>query len=123
LLEEELNNLTKIIAMLNKILTDKSFMKKVMKDELVKVKEKYDIPRLTEIKAEVTEIKIDTTSLIAKEDVIVVVTHDGYVKRVSLRSYNASEEDTLIKEGDYVIGLYQMNTLDTLILFTDLGNY
>ena len=61
--------------------------------------------------------------MIAKEDCIVVVTHQGYVKRVSLRSYNANEEETLVKENDYVIGLYQMNTLDTLLLFTDLGNY
>src|SRR5699024_7517001 len=38
-------------------------------------------------------------------------------------SYNANDEETLVKENDYVIGLYQMNTLDTLLLFTDLGNY
>lgn len=122
-LEKELNDLAIIIKGLNRILDDKEVLMKVIKDELRKIKEEYDTPRLTEIKEEVTEIKIDTTSLIAKEDVIVAVSKEGYVKRVSLRSYNASEDETLLKEGDYTIGLYQMNTLDTLLLFTDLGNY
>ena len=62
--------------------------------------------------------------MIPKEECIVVITKEVYVKSVSLRSYGASEgEDTSLKEGDYVIGLYQMNTMDTLLLFTDLGNY
>ena len=60
--------------------------------------------------------------MLPKEDCIVVVTHDGYVKRVSLRSYDENE-NTLVKDGDYVIGLYKINTLNTLLLFTDLGNY
>ncbi|MDD2203206.1 MAG: DNA topoisomerase IV subunit A [Bacilli bacterium] len=122
-LEEELKNLVRIIKGLNKILDDKNVLMSVIIDELRKIKEEYSTPRLTGLKAEVTEIKIDTTSLIPKEDVIVVVTKEGYVKRVSLRSYNASEDDTLVKEGDYIIGLYEMNTLDTILLFTDLGNY
>lgn len=122
-LEEELKNLTIIIKGLNRILDEPKVLMKVITDELRKVKEEYTTPRLTEVKEEVTEIKIDTTSLIAKEDTIVVVTNEGYVKRVSLRSYNASEDETLLKEGDYIIGLHEMNTLDTLLLFTDLGNY
>ena len=48
---------------------------------------------------------------IPKEDVMVVVTNEGYVKRVSKRSYN-KDEDTLVKDGDYVIGEYELNTLD-----------
>ena len=122
-LQEELKNLNIVIKGLNKILEDKNVLMKRIKDELLKVKEEYAKPRLTEIKEEVTEIKIDTTSLISKEDVIVVVTKDGYVKRVSKRSYSASEDDTLLKEGDYIIGLYEVNTLDTILIFTDLGNY
>jgi topoisomerase-4 subunit A len=122
-LQDELKNLNIIIKGLNRILENKEVLMGVIKDELNKVKEEYGKPRLTEIKAEVTEIKIDTTSLIPKEDVIVVVSKEGYVKRVSLRSYNASEDETTLKEGDYSIGLYEMNTLDTVLLFTDLGNY
>ena len=122
-LETELKNLTIIINGLNKILENKNILLKVIIDELTKIKEEYKTPRLSEIKNEVTEIKIDTISLINKEDVVVVITKDGYIKRVSNRSYNASEGDTLLKEGDYILGIYEVNTLDVILLFTDLGNY
>ena len=121
-LEEESENLKKYIAALNIILNDESKLREVMKRELKKVKDEYAIPRKTTIEDEITEIKIDVTETIPKEDVIVVVTHDGYVKRVSKRSYNKDEE-TLTKEGDYIIGIYELNTLDTLLMFTTLGNY
>ena len=120
---ERKDNLKLMIEFLESILNDENKLKNVMKDELRSIKKEYATSRKTTIEDEVSEIKIDTTSMIAKEDCIVVVTHQGYVKRVSLRSYNANEEETLVKENDYVIGLYQMNTLDTLLLFTDLGNY
>ena len=93
-----------------------------MKDELRKVRKEYATPRKTEIVAEVTEIKIDTIQMVAKEDAIIVITNEGYVKRVSTRSYN-KEEETTLKEGDFVIGLYKATTLDTLLLFTNKGNY
>ena len=124
LLEEEMSNLNKIISAIEEILKDENKLKTYMKEELRKIKQEYGVERKTLIKDEITEIKIDTTMMIPKEDVIVVVSKDGYVKRVSLRSYSASmNEDTLVKEYDYVIGLYEMNTLDTLLLFTNLGNY
>ena len=121
-LEEKHKNLALIIAGLEEILSSEDKLKGVMKDELRNIKKNYATPRLTLIEDEVTEIKIDTTSMIPKEDCIVVVTRDGYVKRVSLRSYD-EKENTLLKEGDYIIGLYKINTLDTVLLFTDLGNY
>jgi len=63
-------------------------------------------------------------SMIPKENVIVVVTNEGYVKRVSLKSYASSnDEETTLKPGDYVTGLYQVTTLDSLVIFTNLGNY
>lgn len=120
---ERKDNLKLMIEFLQSILNDENKLKNVMKDELRNIKKEYATPRKTTIEDEVSEIKIDTTSMIPKEDCIVVVTKQGYVKRVSLRSYNANDEETLVKENDYVIGLYQMNTLDTLLLFTDLGNY
>ena len=120
---ERKDNLKLMIEFLQSILNDENKLKNVMKDELRNIRKEYATPRKTTIEDEVSEIKIDTTSMIPKEDCIVVVTKQGYVKRVSLRSYNANDEETLVKENDYVIGLYQMNTLDTLLLFTDLGNY
>ena len=61
--------------------------------------------------------------MIPKENIIVVVTNEGYVKRVSAKSYAQSNEDTTLKPGDYVTGLYECSTLDTLIAFTNLGTY
>lgn len=121
-LKEEFEGLKMVIAGLKAILADEEKLKDVMKDELRKVKKEYATPRKSEIKDEITEIKIDTTEMIPKEDCMVVVTNEGYVKRVSLRSYN-KDEDTLTKDGDYIIGLYQMNTMNTLLVFTNLGNY
>lgn len=121
---EEKNNLEKIIKALEEILADENKLNSVIKDDLRKIKKEYNVERQTEIREEIEEIKIDTEIMIPKEDVIVVVTKEGYIKRVSLRSYSSSSGDsTLVKEDDYVIGLYNMNTLDTLLLFTDLGNY
>ena len=117
------NKLSLMIEFLESILNDENKLKAVMKDELKNIKKEYATERKTEILDEVEEIKIDTTKMIPKEDCIVVITRQGYVKRVSLRSYSATDDETLVKEGDYVIGLYHLNTLDTILIFTDLGNY
>ncbi len=122
-LEEEYKNLQLIIKGLEEILSNEERLKSVMKEELRKIKQEYATPRLTEIKDEITEIKIDATQMIPKEDCVVAVSREGYVKRVSLRSYSASDERTTLKEGDYLLGLYQLNTMDTILLFTNLGNY
>ncbi len=123
-LEEEMAQKEKEIAVWTQILENEEALKHVMKMELKLVKKEYATPRKTEIKDEVTEIKIDNTSLIPKEDCMVVITNEGYVKRVSLRSYGAScEEETGLKDKDYPIGIYEANTMDTLLVFTDLGNF
>ena len=123
LLEEELKNLEKVVSGLEAILADEDKLKSVMKDELRKVKKEYATPRKTDIKKEVTDIKIDTTIMIPKEDVIVVVTKDGYVKRTSMRSFQSSTDEVNLKENDYILGFYELNTIDTILLFTNLGNY
>ncbi len=123
-LEERMATLRKIIEGLTAILGNEEVLKKVMKDELRKVRNEYALPRLTEIKDEITEIKIDTTVMIPKEDVIVTLSKDGYIKRTSLKSYSASkDEETTLKENDYLIGMYEASTLDTLLVFTNQGNF
>ena len=122
-LEEEMKKLQSEIEIWVQILENEEALKHVMKTELKLIKKEYATPRKTEIKEEVTEIKIDTTSLIPKEDCMVIVTSEGYVKRVSMRSFAASDEETGLKDKDYVLGLYEANTMDTLLLFTDLGNF
>ena len=121
---QELKNLEKIMAGLEAILSSETKMKNVMKKELLAIKDEYATPRKTEIKEEVTELKIDTASLIKEEDVIVVVTNEGYVKRVSLRSYNSSSQDgPALKQGDSIKHVYELNTVDVILMFTNLGNY
>ena len=122
-LMNEKDNLEKIMKLLQEILNDPQKLDGVIKDELRKVKKEYASPRKTTIENEIEEIKLDTIVMTPKEDVIVVITKEGYVKRVSLRSYSANDGETQLKEDDYVIGLYNMNTLDTLLVFTDNGNY
>ena len=122
-LQEEKANLERIMAMLEEILASPEKLNMVIKEELKKIKKEYNTPRKTEIIDEVEEIKIDTNSMIPKEDVIVVVTHDGYIKRVSQRSFDANTEETSLKDGDYVVGLYSINTLQTVLIFTNEGNY
>ena len=123
-LEEEMKKLEEEMKKLEAILADKSVLDKVIKDELREIKKKYATPRKSIVRDEITEIKIDTESMIPREDVMVVVTNEGYIKRTSLRSFSASNmEDLTLKENDYVVGLYNMNTLDTLLVFTNLGNY
>lgn len=123
-LEEELKKLQKIIEGLKTILGDENVLKTVMKKDLKDVKKNYAEDRITDIKEEITEIKIDTSVMIPKEYVVVVITKDGYIKRTSTRSYQASNlEDLTLKDNDYMIGLYEMSTLDTLLVFTNKGNY
>ena len=123
-LENELAALEKIINGLSAILGSEDVLKTVMKKDLRDVKKEYVTPRLTEIKEEITEIKIEATELIPKEDVVVMLTKDGYIKRTSFRSYSASKDEVpVIKENDYIIGIYEMNTTDTLLVFTSGGNY
>lgn len=123
LLEDEMKNLNIMVNGLQSILDNEEVLKNVMKDELRKIKKEYALSRKTDIKEEITEIKIDTKEMILKEDVIVTITKDGYIKRTSVRSYQASNDEATVKDGDYLLGLYELNTLDVLLLFTNLGNY
>ena len=123
ILEEKLATLRKTIELLESILASEEKLNSVIKMELRKIKKEYAVPRRTEISATFEEIKIDETDLITKEDVILVLTNDGYLKRVSKKSYAASDEETALKPGDYVISYLQTNTLNKLAIFTSLGNY
>lgn len=123
-LQEEMDKLSKNIKIWEQILNNEEALKHVMKTELKIIKKEYGNPRRTKIKDEVTEIKLDMADMIPKENVVVVVTNEGYVKRVSAKSYGSrAEEETTLKPGDFVTGLYEVTTLDTLLVFTNLGNY
>ncbi len=123
-LENEFNDLTKKIEYLRTLISDEEVLKSVIKDELRNIKKEYATPRRTLIRDEITEIKIDELSMIPKEDFIVSVSRSGYIKKISIKSYNSSKDtEFALKEGDYTIGLYKINNIDTIILITNLGNY
>ena len=122
-LQEEMEKLAKLIEGLKAILSDEEALKYVMKKELKLIKKEYVTPRKTKIEENVQEIKIDAREMIPKENVVIVVTREGYLKRVSAKSYAASTEDTTLKPGDFITGLYECTTLDTLVIFTSFGNY
>ena len=122
LLLEEQGNLQKMIEFLNSILNNESILKTQMKKELNEIKKEYGNERRTEVRDEISDIKIDLKDMIPKENTIVVVTKEGYIKRVSPKSYT-DEEETVMKPGDYVIGLYDTTTLNNIMLFTNLGRY
>lgn len=122
-LEEESKKLEGLIQECEEILNDEGKLKGVMKSELRDVKRKYANPRKTQIVDEITEIKVDLKEMIPNEKVVVVVTNEGYVKRVSLKSYNSATDETALKPGDFVRSKYFVTTQDTLLLFTNLGNY
>lgn len=123
-LQNEHANLLELIKYLTSVINDESVLKGVMKEELRSIKKEFATPRRTIIKDEITEIKIDELSMIPKEDFIVSVSKSGYIKKLSIKVYNSNNEtDYVLKEKDYLIGLYKINNIDTIILITNLGNY
>ena len=123
-LREEFAHLVNQIEETKAIIENEKILKSVISKELRTVKETYGDERKTKIEDQVSEIVIDRTSMIQSEKVVVTVSRDGYVKRVSMRSFTASEGTvTGKKEGDELIGSIPCDTLDTLLLFTSKGNY
>jgi len=123
-LEERSKTLQELIKECNKILEDENELKNVMKSELREVKKNYATPRKTQIQDEITNIKIDELDLVSKDDFVVAVSGAMYVKKHSLKAYNANDREyPTVKEGDYIEGLYKVNNLDTILIFTNLGNY
>ena len=122
-LKERVEELQKLIERCHEILSDEGVLKSLMKSELREVKKNYAVPRKTEIKDEITEIKVDLKDMIPKEDVIVVVTNDGYIKKVPMKSFKAATDETTLKPGDFVRNMFELNTRDYILSFTSLGNY
>ena len=123
-LEKENEELTKTIQELTAILSSETKLLKVIQDELKQVKKQFETPRRSVIQKHIQEIKIDETDMVVKEDVMVAITKDGYVKRTSLRSYNATKSDTsTMKEGDELVAKLQLDTLQTLVMFTNRGSF
>lgn len=123
-LREEYAQLLNEIEELHDILDNPKILRKVIIKELNEVKKAFKTPRLTTIEHEIEDIVIDKIAMINSEQVMVTISRDGYIKRVSMRSYNASKEDlTGLKEGDQLVGYKEVNTLDHVLFFTNQGTY
>ena len=123
-LEDEHAELEALIKELRNILDDHDALLSVIKDELNEIKKKFKVDRLSTIEAEISEIKIDKEVMVPSEEVILSVSHHGYIKRTSTRSFNASGVTEIgLKDGDRLLKYQEVNTQDTVLVFTNKGRY
>ena len=123
--KKEYNELKKLIKKFNKILSEEKELLKVVKSELEEVTEKFESPRKTDIIEDDSEAKIDVEELIVIEDVMVTLSNDGFIKRIPTKNYVRSNQDVNAieyREGDELKFLFESNTTDNVLLFTDKGN-
>ncbi|HDJ1590169.1 TPA: DNA topoisomerase IV subunit A [Staphylococcus aureus] len=123
-LEGEHKELEALIKQLRHILDNHDALLNVIKEELNEIKKKFKSERLSLIEAEIEEIKIDKEVMVSSEEVILSMTRHGYIKRTSIRSFNASGvEDIGLKDGDSLLKHQEVNTQDTVLVFTNKGRY
>lgn len=123
-LESEYKKLSKEKNEIFATLNNADLLKQLINQELTAVNDEFKVERRSEIQAEIAEIELDKTDLITNEAVKISVSEHGYVKRVSLRSFNMSESDMPgLKDNDHLIGSLEVEILDTLLLFLDDGSY
>ncbi len=122
-LQKEYKKLNDYVTFLREILSKEKTLEKVIIDELEETKEALKEDRRSTLEDEVAEIVIEESNLVAEEEIQVAVTSAGYVKRTSLRSYNASNPEDGLKEGDSYLISKNLSNMDTLVIFTSLGNF
>ncbi len=124
-LEEEYRQLLEKIAYLNSVLGSESLVMQIIKDELLQIKEAYADPRRTEIIPETQEISIE--DLIVEEDMVITISHTGYIKRNPVTIYRSQKRGGKgkigmeTKEEDFVEHLFVASTHNHLLFFTDSG--
>jgi len=124
--EKELAETLRRIARLRGILEDPKKLTAVIREELLEIREKYGVDRRTEIREEVEELKVNLEVTVPSEDVLVTISREGYIKRTSQLSFTRSGgewESAGVKEGDAVRWILPVNTLDSLLIFTQSGQY
>ncbi len=124
-LQEELVELEKLIVELTDILNTPTRILEIIKKEILEIKDKYNTPRLSEICINYDDI--DIADLIPREDVVISMTHLGYVKRLPVSEYRAQHRGGVgvtahkTKDEDFVERLFTTNTHDDLLFFTNKG--
>ena len=123
-LKNEHAELSERIKEYRHILDNHDALLTVIKNELKDIRKRFKSERLSAIEAEIAEIKIDKEVMVPSEDVIMSVTAQGYIKRTSTRSFNASGVSEIgLKQGDRLLKYQEVNTQDTILVFTNKGRY
>ena len=124
-LQEEYAELEKQIAYYKAVLSDEGLLMGIIKDEITEIKRRYADPRRTEISA--LDGEIDMLDLIEEEDMVVTITHNGYIKRLASSTYRAQRRGgkgiiaAQARDEDFVEQLYVTSTHDAVMFFTDRG--
>ena len=124
-IEQELNELLGLIERLNAILKSEEKIEGIIKEELLEIKNKYKIPRITEIVDDYDEI--DMEDLIPNEPMVITITHRGYIKRVPTKSYEKQKRGGKGKiavttyDDDFIEKFFTANAHDTLMFVTNKG--
>ena len=119
----EQDKLNKLAEKYRKLLSDRKTLEKEIIKELSAVKKEFSNPRRTQISQESAKVEIDEKALVADEQVRVLISRDGYLKRSSIRSYQSTDdEDNGLPDGDKVVYENTISTLSNLYLFTNRGN-
>jgi len=121
-LQAEFEELSNQIMHFNAILSEPKVLRQELRQELKTIKKNYSTPRLTAIETDVQELKYDSTVTVADEDVAVLVSKMGYVKRSSLRSYKASGDENGLRDDDQTLFVDRVNTLQHMFIFTNKGH-
>ena len=124
-IEEEYNELMKLIAHLREILANEQLVLNIIKEELLEIKQKYGDERKTKIVA--AEGEIDIEDLIKEEQTVVALTHFGYIKRMPIDTYKSQKRGgkgitgIATREEDFVKQIFTASTHDTILFFSNKG--
>ena len=124
-IDEEYNELMKLIARLREILANEQLVLDIIKEELLEIKQKYGDERKTKIVA--AEGEIDVEDLIEEEQTVVALTHFGYIKRMPIDTYKSQKRGgkgitgIATREEDFVKQIFTASTHDTILFFSNKG--
>ena len=122
---EEYEELIKTIARLKEVLANDALILNIIVEELSAIRDKFSDERRTEITGEISEINVE--DMIAEEDMVVTITHRGYIKRNALSLYQSQHRGgkgkigMVTKEGDFVENLFIASTHSYILFFTNYG--
>lgn len=124
-IEDEYNELMKLIAYLKEVLSSETLVYGIIKDELIEIRDKFGDERLTKIVA--AEGDIDVEDLIKEEQSVIALTHFGYIKRMPIDTYKSQKRGgkgitgIATREEDFVKQIFTASTHDTILFFSNKG--